>query len=203
MPGPWERLLRSVARTRLRDASDGQIKIVGQLRYVSPPRKAPLSGRTVGAYHVAIIAHLEAPDADGARTRVLVDERYCGDFLVDDGSGVARVQGAGAALSLDIDVSHSPWFSGAHPAVGELLAARGVHVDDLPSGARIQGYEGVLVEDETVVVCGKGRFEADPHGPGILDYRQGAAMRYVIAGDAANPALVSDERELVAAGRVE
>jgi hypothetical protein len=103
---PLRRVRREMAelpRTRLADAKHWQVvRVVGNLRLVSPPLRAPSSGRECAAFR--------EQRRGLSKTWWWINEVQARDFIIDDGSGRALVR-IGRAIVL--------------AAANEVIAERG------------------------------------------------------------------------------
>jgi hypothetical protein len=170
--------LRALPRTRVLDAGNGRVKLVGRVRLVVDPLVAPITGRR-GACYEAIVFESEPDEV----TKKIISETRCSDFLLDDGSGVARVHAQGATLELVHDAQRS---SGVWPPPAELesfLRRYGERGRGTFLSRSLEYSEAVLEEGEEVVVYGVGQWHADTNQHRPIGYRDPAAQFVVAAAE--------------------
>ena len=150
---------------------------------------APISGRACAAYHVCV-AELEA-----FVPRTVIDDEDGQSFLVQDESGVARVQASEFDLAIHADTHLTSGLLVDPPAhVRDWLLAHGQDPTTWLGTNRSLHYdEGVLEQGELVTVLGMVKFEAldDPHAA-THGYRQ-AARRAVLVRPITMSMKISDE----------
>ena len=159
------------------------MKITGRIVAIEP-LTAPLSGRSCVYFDCHVTACQEE------RKVTLVREIDRRDFLVDDGTGIARIEVAQMQAAVNLD---GHWMSGglndAHPKLGEFLARHGHTTSSLAFNRGLAYREGSFEIGERVSVAGHAEQEPDPGGTGT--YRE-APTRWVLR-DGGQGLLVSDD----------
>jgi hypothetical protein len=166
---------RAVPRTDIGTTAEGPAKVAGTLELAGPPIHAPLSGRACAVYDVRVT------EMQNERHRVIAEERFARDFLVNDGTGRAHVR-PGATIELAIVEDgrfSSGLFDDAEPAFERFLAKHGERSKGILLNRTLRYHEGVFEPGERVVVYGRARREADPTGSAGASYRE-TATRLVI-----------------------
>ncbi|MFK8001794.1 MAG: hypothetical protein AB8H86_19520 [Polyangiales bacterium] len=166
-------------------ATNTDVRVSGTLAYAdgATPLTAPFSRRECVAWRVIVVA------GEGKNWQEILREEEAVDFILQDESGRARVDGSFLTLALHHDVPNERRIF--EPASPELLAfceARGIET----SRRSLRMHEGTLVLGEVVTVCGQGRFENDPNGEG---YRGGKTVLRV-GPLASGELLVTDDASL-------
>jgi hypothetical protein len=190
--------LRKLRHTAISDARDGVIKFVGRVRLLADPLIAPVSERRCAGYKVVVL------ESNGEDTSTVVDEVRCVDFLLDDGTGVAWIRAARADLEVIHDAHLSSGLLADAPGHLETLLLRHGQKSTKWAGIAnrtLRYSEGALEAGEEVVVCGVGRWEPDPDPRHAIGYRD-SAMRFVVSSLPDAAMLISDDPDLISAGRV-
>lgn len=136
------------------------------------------SGRSYLARELAIV-----PSSDGSDGTHRFGQAV--DFLLDDGSGVALVRGAGGRVSVSRDFTAPVTTLDKAPWADELLRSGGYH-NGSPSTCRIRVYEGVIEDGSQVGVVGQAE-EAD-------DAARALGATLVIRGTPSQPVMIRAER---------
>lgn len=184
----------ALRRTRvlpIRAVRDGQVaRINGRVRCLGVPLVAPLSGRPCVAYRVRVLR--------GTWFRV-VDAAAATEFLVDDGTGRARV-GAGQELVIYSRRRHtlSPQDAPG-TAIRQLLDEHGVDYEGVFAGRDMTCEEVAVAPDAMVTVRALARWEPDPEPGGVAASYREAPRRLVLLPTDDDKVLVSDDPETVAA----
>jgi hypothetical protein len=161
------RRLRLLATSTIANAALGQpVKLVGKVGLSESPLTSPLSGTACVGYQ--LLVRLDTEEGGS-----LLDEELLLDFVLDDGTGMARVSvGANTHTLLADDRS---WTVAAgeplSAAMSELLARRR---KSRPRSLPLLFVERLLVAGSTVSVRGRRRLEGEGH-----TYR-GSTRRLVI-----------------------
>lgn len=190
-----KRMLRDTERTNVGDAVEGAtVKIVGTLRHVGEPLRAPLSGRSCAYYEVRVEEHRGKNNWS-----TIVRESEGSQFLLEDGTGKALVKLDDPSTAVVEDLSlRSGTFNDPSVSAQEYLTKHGVDSTSfLGFNKTLRYFEGVLEEGETVVVYGRASWEADPDPDSDRageDYRN-RPKRLRIDAPAGARMLVSDDPE--------
>lgn len=153
------RKLRRSPRRRVAEVDEGQrVRLAGEVALTDHEFRAPITGRPCVAWRVIV-------QTSGSDWETLADEVGATDFLLDDGSGVARVEGVGLDLQLEPDAGGSAdtYTSVVPPGLEDFCASRNIATTDelgLPRGLQYQ--EAVLGEGAHVTVAGKSSWAIDP-----------------------------------------
>lgn len=142
------------------------VRVSGTLTHAESiaPLSAPFSGLECVAWRVIVEA------GEGKNWHEILREEEAVDFVLQDESGRAHVDGTFVSLALHNDARNRRSIFAA-PS-NELLAfceARGVET----SWRSLRTRVGTLVAGEIVTVCGQSRFEKDPNSMG---YRGGKTI---------------------------
>lgn len=158
-------------------------KIVGVLRYVGKPLRAPLSRRSCSCYYVVV----EESDDDSSTT--LVEEKDYRDFMLEDGTGRALVKVHDPKIAVAMDVrKRSGTFKDASPRLERFLNKHGYESKGILGFNRSLSYEeGVLEKGERVAVFGVGRWSSQPDQEKLL----------VMEGTRAAPLRISDNAKVL------
>jgi hypothetical protein len=172
---------RAFARTPPSTVADAgpsaMCRLSGRAVAVGAVPVSEASGRSHVARELAI-----TPSSDGSDGTHRFEQ--AADFLVDDGTGVALVRGAGARVAAESDFKAPVTTLDKVPWVDELLRAGGYH-NGSPSTCRIRLYEGVIEVGAQVGVLGW----AEP--PDAEARELGATL--VIRGTASDPLMIRAE----------
>lgn len=165
-----------------------QTRVVGRLRYLHQPLVAPLSKKPCAGYQLIV-----ETSHDGEIRQVLCEAKAV-DFLIEDETGVAFVRAAGSvSLALVKDVHQcSLSLTDLTPEMTQLFNRTQQLASVNPqAGDPLCFREGVLTEEELVLVVGEGRWEVDPsrdaHG-----YRE-PARRLLMVASPGQPLVISDD----------
>ena len=172
---------RAFARTSPSTVADAapsaMCRLSGRAVAVGAVPVSEASGRSHVARELAII-----PSSDGSDGTHRFEQ--AADFLLDDGTGVALVRGAGARVAAESDFKAPVTTLDKVPWVDKLLRAGGYH-NGSPSTCRIRLYEGVIEVGAQVGVLGR----AEP--PDAEARELGATL--VISGTASDPLMIRAE----------
>jgi hypothetical protein len=153
--------LVALSPTPIAEANGGPVKIVGALRLIDEPLRAPLSGRACAFWDVTISAQQRGDE--GTRTRDIFFRRMTSDFLVDDGTGTALVKcPPNAHLDFAIAGYHDASDFGAREAQLERFLSDHGYIPGPSDGGLRRHFERALVSGERVAVYGHGHREPDP-----------------------------------------
>jgi hypothetical protein len=159
------RAVASIPRKKIKDVQDGDtVRVVGKLVLHGEPLTAPVSGRPCAFYE----AKVEEKEVHEGRTswRSVVEEIRGNDFVLDDGSGVARIAMARADVVVVHDSRHLEGFLSekAAPEVEKFLARHGESAQKNGVARDLHYVEGVLEAPEEVAAAGKARWETTSDG---------------------------------------
>jgi len=177
--GPVGRTFARTPRTTVAEATPGVARLSGRAVAVDAVPVSEASGRSYVAREPAIVPSCDGPDGTHRFEQAV-------DFLLDDGSGIALVKGAGGRVSVDRDFEAPVTTLDEVPWVDELLRSDGYH-NGSPATCRIRLSEGVIRDGSTAAVVG--RVEASDDAARAL----GAAV--VVRGTASTPVMIRAERE--------
>ena len=158
-------------------ASPGTCRLSGRAVAVGTAPVSEASGRSYLARELAIV-----PSSDGSDGTHRFGQAV--DFLLDDGTGVALVRGAGGRVAVARDYEAPVTTLDKVPWVDELLRAGGYR-NGSPTTCRIRLYEGVIEAGGQVGVLGR----AAP--PDAEARRLGATL--VIRGTDSVPLMIRPE----------
>jgi len=151
--------LVDVSRTAIAEAKGGPVKIVGTLKIVGEPLRAPFSGLTCAYWDVTIS---QAGGEEGGTLDIFY-KRMTSDFLVDDGTGPALVKcPPNALLDFAIRGNAPAWDLRNLPAQLDWFLSTYGYTPGLVHGRPSTYRERALVSGEQVAVYGHGHREPDP-----------------------------------------
>lgn len=160
------RMRRFPLAAKIADAAENMdIRVSGTLAYAEgvAPLKAPFSGRDCAAWRVIVVA------GEGKNWQEILREEEAVDFILQDESARAHVDGSFLSLALHHDVPNERRiFAPPSPELLAFCEARGIET----SRRSLRMHEGTLVRGEVVTVCGQGRFEVDANA----GYRGGKSI---------------------------
>ena len=175
---PHRRLRLLETSTIANAALDQPVKLVGKVGLSEAPLTSPPSGRACAGYQVSV--RIDS-DEGGA----LLDEELLLDFILDDGSGLARVSVGADTRTLLAD--NRVWTVAASEPLdapmAELLARR---EKSRPRSLPLRFVERLLLAGATVAVRGRCRLEGEGH-----TYR-GSTRRLVIEARDGEPLSISN-----------
>ncbi|GAA0553499.1 hypothetical protein GCM10009546_14440 [Actinomadura livida] len=177
---------RVFARTPLSTvatAEPGVCRLAGRAVALGAAPVSEASGRAYVARRLAIV-----PSSDGSDGTHRFGQAV--DFLVDDGSGIALVKGAGGRVSVSQDYEAPVTTLDKVPWVDVLLRSGGYY-NGSPTTCRIRLYEGVVEDGAQVGV--RGQVEAPD------DEARALGASVVIRGTASDPVMIRAERREPAA----
>jgi hypothetical protein len=192
-----KRAIRDAVGAKIVEAQPGQVvKLTGRVAYLGEPVRAPLSGRAC-AYYEVTIQEYRSHGKSGSYETVLRDPGGV-DFLLDDGTGRARVVNQALKVLAVQDAKYeSGTFNDATPGLEAYLAEHGLKSKGWLFNKSMRYLEAVFEEGETVSVVGEVSFE---HVPGEVPagdgYRE-TPKRVVVAAPAGGFLLASDDPKLV------
>ena len=179
------RILKHLRRSAIADLEEGSAAVVlGTARAIPgrAPLHSPVTGRDCLGYHLDV--RLVELDERWLFPAVYEDAR-CGDFDVVDATGTVRVLGAGLELAITDGIGER-W-------TGVPMPLRPfVRVDHSTKPVTLE--EGLLVDGDTVLVCGIVARE-----PTATDYRDGAPLLAIKAAPRF-PLVASTDRDLLVPG---
>ena len=194
------RRMRGTPQRAIADVVEGErVRVVGRVR-VEAPLAAPLSARPCAYYRVVV----EEQRRRGKSTYwfTVVDEERGVDFLLEDGTGVARVPIGHVQAVLEGDArGKSGFLRDPTPELEAFLAARGLATTGWLFNKTIRYREGVAEPGELVAVVGTGRWERDPEASAKAGdgYREATMpKRLVLEAPSDGPLLLSDETNVTA-----
>lgn len=186
-----KRALRKLRPTPLGEVRDGLVKVRGTVATLEA-LQAPLSGRACAYYEVIVEQRVSSGKSSSWRTIIReVEER---DFLLEDGTGRARVEMVAVEAAVTKD---GHWSSGtlndATPELEEFLQRHGHASQGWVFNKTLRYREGVLEPGEEVAVLGWAEREIDPEpGTAGAGYRD-APTRVVLRANGASALRVSDD----------
>lgn len=166
------------------------VRVSGSLAYVAggTPLVAPFSERKCAAWRVV------AEHKDGATWKQILHEAASTDFILQDASGRAWVEGTSLTMALHVDAKGQQGsFSGTTPRVLSFCKERGIETERFDSYRSLRIWESILEEGETVSVGGRGRFENDSTAH---DGYRGSKIRLRVRPLESGELLVSDDPTL-------
>lgn len=180
-----KRKIRKAERVSIESFPEGGVaKISGFLVYEGEPLTSPLTGRRCAQYSVDVEQYRS--HGKGGSWHTIIQEEDAQDFLLDDGTGVARVKMAGAQVAVTRDERfRTGAFQDPTPELEAFLARHGRESKGFFGlNKKLRFKEGVLEGGEEVAVCGVGHGEKDP---------ETRKMRLVLEGRGEIPLYVSDD----------
>jgi hypothetical protein len=184
-----ERTLAARRRAWISQAH-GPVRVTGRIHRDAKVLEAPLSGRPCVVYELVVD---ELSSGSPTLWQRLLDLRQACPFLLEDDSGMARIDTAGpgfVALVHDRVGVTSGVYPGNHLELSKVLESWGVlPMTWLGRWRPLRYAEGVLEPGELVTVGGNGAREIDQGGesPSLRSPPQ----RLVIRGSEAEPLLIS------------
>jgi len=163
-----KRRLRSLPVQPIAETPEGKdVRVAGRLAYVdgNAPLTAPISGRPCAAWRVVVEEMRGGGGNNNSKRKwvAVVTESEARDFLLEDSTGRARVDGTLVELVLDFDSRGSTGvFRDASPQLKDFLFWRGIATEGLVFNKNMRYREGILEAGEKVTVAGSGRWENDP-----------------------------------------
>ncbi|WP_437308963.1 hypothetical protein [Sorangium sp. So ce388] len=181
--------LRESPRTRIDDLAAQKIaRLTGEVRSAGERLRAPLSGRSCVYYKVMVE---ELRERSG--WRALFCEQKAVDFLLDDGTGRARVRSA--AMRTAAIVEREP--GSGDPKLEAFLQERGI-------ARKVWGYrrdlrcrEYLFASGDRVTVLGAVSWEQDPDPPSAGKGYRDAAKRAVLSALPEGSLLASDRSDVL------
>ena len=160
---------------------------------VGPDLRGPVTEERCAAYQLLVWSMVVVPPPP------IAIENRCAPFLIDDGTGVCRIEPRGAEMALryrrittrtrEIDLR------------GDLVPALARSGITGPPAATFGFEERSLLPGDWVVVCGTGALEPDPTPPAEAGYRERAAGRLVLSASPWFPLAISNDAGLRAQPR--
>ena len=205
-----KRRLKKAQKLSIQEFPEGAIgKIVGQITSIKEPLVSPLSLRQCVHYHVVVKE--PRTDSRGRSTlSTIIDEEYSQDFILDDGTGKARVRmitgerilapGPGRVFKRLPDPEvyvhkdrhfSSGTFNNAKEQLERLLANHErSSTNFLGFNKSIRYEEGILEAGEEVAVYGVGRWVDDPD---VEDLPDGQSQLLIIESSLETRLSISDD----------
>jgi hypothetical protein len=174
------RILKHLERKTISELSEGNAAVIeGTVRASSAPGlTSPHGGARCIGYHLDVrLAWME-----NFKFRQIYEEARCGDFEIEDATGVIRVSGVG----LELAITDGPFVFVQR--VPPPLQSRVHH----PGPLTIE--EGVLLPGANVLVCGVVTSELS-----VTDYRDGKPI-YTLRATPSFPLVASTDRDLFLPG---
>ena len=176
------RLIEDTPTTMIGKISGGLTEIKGDIVPKDIPIVSPLSKKKCVYLHLVIEEHRGS--GKHARWVTVKDKKMCREFLLDDGSGQARIELAKAEVEFEVDNHRSCGFlSDASPDFKELLRQYGFQTEGLLFNNTFRCSETILEEGDRLYVLG------EPEMNGDLPYFNGKGDTYFVSD--------SSEEELV------
>jgi hypothetical protein len=188
------RALRAAPRCAIGEARDGRVeKLTGRISSLAEPLRAPLSGRRCVHYAVTV-EERRSSSGGSARWETVLRDTDGADFLLEDGTGRARVVSKAITL-LNTPVALYGWatFNYVTPEVRAYLAAHGLERKEAFVNDSMRCLEAVLVEGTMAAVMGAVSFEVDPGG---MRYRE-MPRRVVVTAPQGKSILASDDPDFL------
>lgn len=166
-------------------------RLVGTVRAIDRTLTAPLTGRACVWYRVSISA--PGAVAEMSADVVLVREEQAERFALEDDSGVAIVDPAGAQLErrrrgvYDRDSNRRP-----SERERAILTAHGEQWEGALGPRSLSFHEMIVEVGETICVAGTGTREADPDAARGESDRPSPPKRLSLASSSQRPLLVLD-----------
>jgi hypothetical protein len=179
-----KRALRKAPIMKVGDFTDGAVgRITGKVRMLEE-FKAPISGRLCAHFQAKVQQRRQSGKSSHWRT--IIEESDMVDFVVEDESGRAMVEAAGAEVAVVKDAHfRSGTFNDATPELEAFLQRHGKSSTGLFGFNKTLRYtEGIIEEGEEVAVYGRGRWEK-PAG--------GGSRQLVIGAPPEGNVLISDD----------
>jgi len=168
-----KRRIRELPLSPIGDTPEHQdVRVSGHLAYREDraPLVAPVSRRPCAAWR--IVVRERRGSGRNKRWVTIVEESDSRDFVLEDESGRAIVEGTLVELALDFDSKGGTGvFSGSNPFLRQFLHERGIATKGIVFDKALQFREGALEAGERVTVAGSGTWENDPtqRGQGYRD----------------------------------
>ena len=142
------RRLERTPHTPIAEAPMGEpIKIVGRVRFVGEPLRAPMSGRPCVCWHVRVQEARQG--AQGGSWNVVIDEVEGQDFMLEDDTGIAVVRGVLPEATLVQSGSWSDNYTDDFPPeVEKFLEDRGEQTH-WKLGKRVMRFEERTLDEGT------------------------------------------------------
>jgi hypothetical protein len=184
-------------------AEDGQFALIfGRLQLAEPPLVAPLTQRLCAAYDAKVEQVDRCPEAQkifklrrGVWSPVVQEQRGHEWLVIDDDTGQAMIETAGADVAVHIDARfRSGWFRKPPTHVAEFLTKHGQSAHHI----RTRYTEGVLEADEWVLVLGQCQWQTEPK-PAAAPYREPGGQKrsfLKIVAPEGGKLLISDDMSL-------
>lgn len=179
-----KRELRQYPRCTLGEMLDDQrARVVGHAKALDRCVEAPISGRTC-LYFIATVK---------SRGRTLFEERAGVPFVLEDGTGCAIVDPAGARFGLTVDFKVAT-LANTDARVVALFERNGRNIWTTDK-AFLRYYEAVIEVDEEVAVLGAGVHDRHSNVPQGDAYRGDPSTPLSVKSSARSPLLISDSPE--------
>lgn len=180
------RRLRAALPWPVAELPEGVIgRVTGQARTLDGTLIAPLSGRRCLAYEITL--HENTHNSH----RALAREARGIPFVLEDGSGHAVIDPAGAEYALDMDhTAAGGTTTTIRPELAAMFERLGLPAT-LGTRSKIALCEGVIEAGERVSVLGIATREPDPTAA-PTGYRDDAPTRLRLAGSRRYPLVISD-----------
>lgn len=174
------------------------VKVSGRVRKLESLLEGPLTGRTCVAYWALV----ERRVSGGPRTNhweTMINECRFVDFLVEDDTGVARLDLDRAALLIVLDASfRSGFLNDADPALEAYLQRFGQKSTGFFGFNKTLRYrEGVIEPGEMIAALGSTRTERDPDPSGPGEGYRKAPRRPVLCSPEGGRLLLSDDPSVI------
>ncbi len=189
-----KRRMRKLPRRSIRDTPEGvDARVSGRLRLVDdqPPLHAPLSGRPCAAWRVVV--QERRGSGNNRRWVTIVEDQASTEFILEDGTGRAVIDGTAITVIVDIDDTGGIGMFEESPQLERFLTERGISFTGLLWRKTFRYREGILEAGETVTVAGSGTWEADPSqlGGGYRD----VGKRLLVKALSDGQLLATDDRD--------
>lgn len=191
------RALRKARHASIAEAPEGAVVRIDGVIADGETLIAPLTGRACVFYLATIEEYVSSGRSGSWRERAR--ELRGVPFTVDDGTGRALVDPAGARVDIDIDsTTRSGTLDDPTEAEAAFLRRHGQQGAGWIFNKRLRYREGVFQVGERIAVMCQPVREPDPDAAAraAAGYRDPAPTRLRIGGSPAHPILLSDARAL-------
>lgn len=185
-----KRLLRAARSWPIAELPENTLgRVIGHVRALGEPLKAPLTGRTC-VYYIAQVKDREESQM------TLVDEHQGVPFVIEDDTGRAIIDPTNARITLVFDHTSDTYASTvATPEQDALLARHGRNSKGFMGAKPMVFFEAVIEIGEKVAVLGSGIREPDPERASRSGYREAPLTLLRLTSSARYPLMISDDPE--------
>lgn len=154
-----KRKLKRATYRRFTEIRRGEIaKLVGKVKFIDQPLKAPLSGRTCAYYHVLVEQRVST--GKSAHWKTIIEEEASSKFVLREGSRYAYIRSDKIKSYVVDDMKYKSglWDDASSELQRYLKNHQVASVNFLGLNKTIRYREGVLEENEEVAVLGTGEW---------------------------------------------